>query len=81
MWYDKRKQRNKGEIMATRKELLEQYEDAQFSLLMDVIMEREGKELEEQKRILKQDPAAAVPSEVRARSLETIRIEYKNWEK
>ena len=67
--------------MATRKELLEQYEDAQFSLLMDVIMEREGKELEEQKRILKQDPAAAVPFEVRARSMETIRVEYEKWEK
>ena len=59
--------------MATRKELLEQYEDAQFALLIDEIMEQQGAELNEMKQQLKQDPAAAGPPEVRERSMETIR--------
>lgn len=62
--------------MATRKELQEQYEDAQFALLMDQIMEMQGAELEERNRQLKADPAAAVPREVREHSMETIRRAY-----
>lgn len=67
--------------MATRKELLEQYEDAQFALLMDEIMEMQGAELNEMKQQLKQDPAAAVPHEVRERSMETIRKSYEERDK
>jgi len=74
MWYDgKKRYWEIGEIMATRKDLLEQYEDAQFALLMDQIMEMQGAELNEIKQQLKQDPAAAVPPEVREHSMETIR--------
>ncbi|MBQ3256597.1 MAG: hypothetical protein IJA67_04185 [Oscillospiraceae bacterium] len=67
--------------MATRKELLEQYEDAQFALLMDEIMELQGEELRERSRQLKNDPAAAVPPEVRQRSIETIRTAYEERER
>lgn len=67
--------------MATRKELLEQYEDAQFALLMDEIMELQGEELRERSRQLKNDPAAAVPPEVRQRSMETIRTAYEERER
>jgi len=67
--------------MATRKELLEQYEDAQFALLMDEIMELQGEELRERSRQLKKDPAAAVPPEVRQRSMETIRTAYEERER
>ncbi len=62
--------------MASRKDLLEQYEDAQFALLMDEIMELEGAELEKCKQQLLHDPAMAVPPEVRRRSLETINREF-----
>ena len=71
----------KGGRMATRKELLEQYEDAQFALLMDEIMELQGEELRERSRQLKNDPAAAVPPEVRQRSMETIRTAYEERER
>lgn len=67
--------------MATRKELMEQYEDARFALLMDEIMERQGAELIERKQQLKHDPAAAVPPEVRAHSMETIRKAYDALER
>jgi len=67
--------------MATRKELLEQYEDAQFALLIDEIMEQQGAELNEMKQQLKQDPAAAVPPEVREHSMETIRKAYEERDK
>lgn len=67
--------------MATRKELLEQYEDAQFALLIDEIVEMQGAELNEIKQQLKQDPAAAVPPAVRERSMETIRKSYEERDK
>lgn len=63
--------------MATREELLEQYEDAQFALLMDEIMELQGAELMDFRQQLKNDPAAAVPRQVREHSLETIRKAYE----
>lgn len=67
--------------MATRKELLEQYEDAQFALLIDEIVEMQGAELSEIKQQLKHDPAAAVPPAVRERSMETIRKSYEERDK
>lgn len=67
--------------MATREELLEQFEDAQFALLMDEIMERQGAELREINEQLKHDPAAAVPPGVRERSMETIRKTYEERER
>ena len=60
---------------------MEQYEDAQFALLMDEIMERQGTELQEINRQLKHDPAAAVPVDVRERSMETIRKAYEERDK
>lgn len=66
--------------MANRKDLLEQYEDAQFALLMDQLMEMEGAEQEERKQQLKREPEAAVPREVRERSMETIRNAYDELE-
>lgn len=66
--------------MATRKELLDKYEDAQFALLIDEIMEQQGAELNEMKQQLKQDPAAAVPLDVRERSMETICKAYEERE-
>lgn len=58
--------------MASREELLEQYEEAQFALLMDKILELQGEEGIRKNEELKRDPAAAVPREVDERSIATI---------
>lgn len=58
-----------------REELLEQYEDALFALLMDDYIEKEGQRLREENERLKNDPAAAVPEDVRQRCIKTIRRE------
>ena len=58
--------------MNRKEQLQEQYEDALFALLMDDMMEEEGKQLLEENERLKQDPAAAVPDEVNARCIKTI---------
>ena len=67
-------ERNVGECvsMASREELLEQYEEAQFALLMDKILELQGEEAIRKNEELKRDPAAAVPREVDERSISTI---------
>lgn len=47
--------------MTRHERLLEAYEDALFSLLMEDVMLREGKRLEALNRTLLEDPSAAVP--------------------
>lgn len=58
--------------MNQREQLQEQYEDALFALLVNDMMEAEGKRLLEENERLKQDPSAAVPDEVNARCIRTI---------
>ena len=47
-----------------RQQLLENYEDALFALLMDDFAEREGEKLKAENERLKQDPAAQPPEEL-----------------
>lgn len=61
------------EQMTRREELLERYEDALFSLLMDEVATQEGKRLVEENRRLQEDPAAAVPEELDRRCLKLIK--------
>ena len=49
--------------MNRKEQLQEQYEDALFALLMDDMMEEEGRQLLEENERLKQEPSAAVPEE------------------
>ena len=53
--------------MANRETRKEQYEDALFALLMDVMAQEDGKELLRINEQLKQDPGAAVPEAVQRR--------------
>ena len=53
--------------MDRRQQLIEQYEDALVALLVDHIMEYEGRELSEMNERLKGDPAAAVPEQMSKR--------------
>ena len=62
--------------MNRRERLQETYEEALFALLMEDIMEEEGKKLVEENERLKNDPQAAVPDEMRNRCLKTIRREF-----
>ena len=50
--------------MTKREQLIEQYEDALFALLMDSVAEEEGKQALELNERLKADPAAEVPESV-----------------
>lgn len=47
--------------MTKREQLIEQYEDALFALLMDSVAEEEGKKAIELNERLKADPEAEVP--------------------
>ena len=58
--------------MANQKELLERYEDALFTLLMNSVAETEGRRLREENAQLRNDPAAAVSAELDKRCLKTI---------
>ncbi len=58
--------------MKSRKDLMEQYEDAMFSVMMDEIMSEEGRELLKENERLKADPDFVIPEEVDRRSLKTI---------
>ena len=49
--------------MTKREQLIEQYEDALFALLMDSVAEEEGKKAIELNERLKADPEAEVPAE------------------
>ena len=59
--------------MTRREQKQEAYEDALFALLMEDVIEEEGKRLLEENERLKRDPSAAVPKEVDERCLKTIR--------
>lgn len=59
--------------MSRREELIENYEDALFAVLMDKVAEEEGAKLREENQRLKEDPDAAVPEHVDAVAKETIR--------
>lgn len=58
--------------MNRKEQLQERYEDALFALLMDDMMDEEGKRLLEENKRLNQDPSAAVPDDVNARCIKTI---------
>jgi len=58
--------------MAKQEELLERYEDALFTLLMNGVAEAEGKCLMKENAQLRGDPDAAVPEELNKRCLRTI---------
>lgn len=62
--------------MNRREQLQETYEEALFALLMEDVMEEEGKKLIEENERLKNDPQAAVPEKIRKRCLKTIRREF-----
>lgn len=61
------------EQITRREELLERYEDALFSLLMDEVVAQEGKRLAEENRRLRADPNAEVPEELDRRCLKLIK--------
>ena len=62
--------------MTKREELLEQYEDALFSLLMDEFAENEGKEALKENEHLKADPNFVVPEELHQRCKRTIALYF-----
>lgn len=59
--------------MTRHEQLMENYEDALFALLMDEVAQQEGEKLREENRRLQEDPAAAVPPQTDRRCLRTIR--------
>lgn len=59
--------------MTKHEQLLENYENALFALLMDEAARQEGEKLREENRLLQEDPAAAVPPQTERRCLRTIR--------
>ena len=58
--------------MTQREQLMEQYEDILFALLMNDLMEVQGAAALEENERLKADPAAAVPLEIQRRCIRTI---------
>ncbi len=62
--------------MNRREQLQENCEEALFTLLIEDVMEEEGKKLIEENERLKNDPQAAVPVKIRKRCLKTIRREF-----
>lgn len=59
--------------MKNREELIEQYEDALFTLLMYDIAQAEGEEALKLNELLKNDPHAALPESLQRRCKRTIR--------
>ena len=59
--------------MTRHEQLLENYENALFALLMDEVAQQEGEKLREENRRLQADPEAAVPPQTERRCLRTIR--------
>lgn len=62
--------------MTKREKLIEQYEDALFSLLMDEFAENEGKEALQENERLKADPNFVVPKELQQRCRRTISLYF-----
>ena len=63
--------------MTRREQLLEQYEEALFALLMEENAPAWDEEMEKELKTLEQDPAAQVSPEADRRSLDTIRRALK----
>lgn len=59
--------------MKNREELIEQYEDALFALLMYDVAQAEGEEALRLNELLKEDPDAALPESLQRRCEKTIR--------
>ncbi len=59
--------------MNRREQLMENYNDALFALLMDELAVQEGNELLSENERLENDPRAAVPDSIDKRSFQTIR--------
>lgn len=59
--------------MNQNNDLMEQYEDAMFAILMDHVAQAEGKRAMEENERLKKDPDAAVPDNVQKRCKKCIR--------
>jgi hypothetical protein len=58
--------------MTRHEQLLENYEDAYFALLMEEVAQQEGERMEKLNQELQADPNAAVPAELDRRCLKTI---------
>lgn len=58
--------------MSNHEQLLEDYEDACFALLMESVAKQEGQRLEELNQQLLNDPAFAIPESTNQRCLKTI---------
>ena len=59
--------------MNRREQLIDNYEDALFAVLMDKVAEEEGAKLREENQRLQEDPDAAVPDHVDVVARQTIR--------
>lgn len=59
--------------MNRREQLIDNYEDALFAVLMDKVAEEEGAKLREENQRLQEDPAAEVPERVDMVARQTIR--------
>lgn len=62
--------------MTRREQLLEQYEDALFALLMDEVARAEGEKLLAENERLMQDPDADIPDDVMRRCRKVINREF-----
>lgn len=60
--------------MKHQDELIEQYDDATFAILMEQVIQAEGTWAMEENERLKQDPAATVPKEMENLCLKTIKM-------
>lgn len=58
--------------MNQHEQLVENYEDALFKLLMEAVIEHEGKQIQEEIDRLNSDPSFSVPPELDRRCLRTI---------
>jgi len=64
--------------MKTKKELIENYEDSLFALMMYEVAVAEGKKAAEENERLQTAPAAEVPQEISARCIKTIKRKFKH---
>lgn len=62
--------------MNRREKLQDAYEDALFALLMEDVIEEEGKRLDEENERLNRDPTAAVPRELHEKCMKTIHRKF-----
>lgn len=58
--------------MSQHEQLIENYEDALFKLLMEAVIEYEGKQIQEEIERLNSDPSFSVPPELDRRCIRTI---------